>query len=398
MNYLNPDGFDGLDGFDGSIESAQLADCLDRLKKHYQKFVYLINEDDYPKLALWTFHTHVADVTYTSPRLLLESPIPGSGKTTVLEHLNKLCRNAHLIASAPTPALISRILNDDIHTLLLDEAHNTLNPDKPGMSDLVAIINSGYKKGATRPVLVPSKGGAWESADMPTYGPVVIAGNNPRLADDTRQRCISIRLLRDTLERASESDWELIEPDTLDLLAYVQETAEMTRELIRDCQPLLPAGCKNRDRERWKPLARIATVAGRGWATNATGLITRDLDNAKMESESTGNQLTPGEQLVTDLAEIFTPGTRFLSTARILETLISDNPEQWGWKSHYGKPLTVQRMGRMLNTYGVYSSKDGDTRGYYAGTFLNAWVSLGIREPSKPSEPSEPSGPAESRA
>jgi hypothetical protein len=98
-----------------------------------------------------------------------------------------------------------------------------------------------------------------------------------------------------------------------------------------------------------------------------------------------------------DLGEIFTPGTRFLATSRILETLVRDYPDQWGWKSQYGKPLTAQRMGRMLVTYGVYASKDGDTRGYYAGTFVNAWDSLGIREPSKPSEPSEPSEPAESR-
>jgi hypothetical protein len=393
MNHWTHDGSDGLDGYDGSKEGTQLADCLDRLEKHFREFVYLIQEDDYPKLALWTFHTHVADVTYTSPRLLLESPLPGSGKTTVLEHLNKLCRNAHLIASAPTPALISRILNDDIHTLLLDEAHNTLNPDKPGMSDLVAIINSGYKKGATRPVLVPSKGGSWESADMPTYGPVVIAGNNPRLADDTRQRCISIRLLRDTRERVSESDWELIEPDTLDLLTYVQETAELTRQLIKDCQPVLPDGCKNRDRERWKPLARIATVAGGRWEANAAGLIGRDLERARMENESTGNQLPPAVQLVTDLGEIFTPGTRFLATSVILETLIRKNPEHWGWKSPFGKDLTAQRMGKMLVQFSIYSSKDGDTRGYYTSPFVNAWEALGIREPSKPSEPSEPSEP-----
>jgi hypothetical protein len=274
----------------------------------------------------------------------------------------------------------------------LDEAHNTLNPDKPGMSDLVAILNSGYKKGAKRPVQVPGKGGAWEVIEMPTYGPVVIAGNNPRLADDTRQRCISIRLLRDTLERVTESDWELIDPDTLDLVAYVQETAELTRELIRDCQPPLPAGCKNRDRERWKPLARIATVAGGRWATNATGLIGRDLERARMENESTGNQLPPAVQLVTDLGEIFTPGTRFLATARIVESLIHDYPEQWGWNSPYGKDLTAQRMGQMLvRGFGISSGKDGDTRGYYAGPFVKVWEALGIREPSKPSEPSEPS-------
>ena len=36
-------------------------------------------------------------------------------------------------------------------------------------------------RGASRPVLVPTKGGGWEVREMPTYAAVAMAGNNPSL-------------------------------------------------------------------------------------------------------------------------------------------------------------------------------------------------------------------------
>jgi hypothetical protein len=386
------DGSDGSDGFDGSKVARELSDCLDQLEKHFRKYVFLIQPDDYKKLAVWAFHTHVADVTFTSPRLLLESPLPGSGKTTVLEHLNLLCLNAYQMAGAPTPALIGRLLDTGIHTFLLDEAHNIIDPKNPKNAELIAAVNGGYKYGAKRPVLIPGKGGTWEAANMSVYGPMAISGNNPQLADDTRERCITIRLLKDTRERVTESNWELIEPDTLDLAEYVATTAELAREAIRACQPRLPDGCKNRDRERWKPLARIATVAGRKWADDMREIITRELERAKVENESAGANVPPAIQLIVDLEKLFTPETNFLPTAVILAALNTEHPDRWGRLGPLGKDLTPQRMGRMLvRGFGITAGKDSDTRGYYVGPFIAAWEALGIREPSKPSEPSEPS-------
>ena len=54
--------------------------------------------------------------------------------------------------------MITRVLENGPRTLLIDEADRSLNQDKPGIDDLIAVLNSGYKKGATRPVLVPIKG------------------------------------------------------------------------------------------------------------------------------------------------------------------------------------------------------------------------------------------------
>ena len=97
---------------------------------------------------------------YTTPRLLIDSIAPGSGKTTVLEHLDHLCLNraaggGDVVGRADPP-----ILEKEMRTILLDEIQRTLVEGKPGVDEVIAVINSGYRRGATRPVLVP-KGRDW---------------------------------------------------------------------------------------------------------------------------------------------------------------------------------------------------------------------------------------------
>jgi hypothetical protein len=55
------------------------------------------------------------------------------------------------------------------------EAHRALRPDRPGVEDLLGIINTGYRHGATRPVLVPTKGGGWDADEMTAVAKVVAA-------------------------------------------------------------------------------------------------------------------------------------------------------------------------------------------------------------------------------
>ena len=44
---------------------------------------------------------------------------------------------------------------------------------------------------------------------MPTFAPVVMAGNNPKLPEDTKSRSIRVLLMPDTDGTAEESDWEV---------------------------------------------------------------------------------------------------------------------------------------------------------------------------------------------
>jgi hypothetical protein len=70
---------------------------------------------------------------------------------------------------------------------------------------MIAILNSGYKFGAARPVLVPVKGGGWEPRDMPTHAPVAMAGNSPYLPADTVSRLLRILLMPDLEDQSRKA-------------------------------------------------------------------------------------------------------------------------------------------------------------------------------------------------
>src|SRR3954453_5706149 len=75
------------------------ATVLDEVRAWLDRYICTVGENDLDLLALWAAHTHLVVEPYTSPRLVLDSPVPGSGKTTTLEHLERLCLTPIQMAS-----------------------------------------------------------------------------------------------------------------------------------------------------------------------------------------------------------------------------------------------------------------------------------------------------------
>ena len=385
-------------GSGGSTSSGgSLGDLIQEVREWLARFVFVLRDSDLDLLALWAIHTWVCEETYTTPRLLIDSPVPGSGKTTLLEHLSRLSKNPVQMAAVSSAAMLARITANEIRTLLIDEADRALNPKKPGVEDLIAILNSGYKRGGSRPVLVPSSKD-WIVQEMPTFSPVAIAGNTPLIPEDTRQRCLVVRLMPDLQSKVEESDWELLDPLAKELANRIEAVTNDFRDRIRDEHPSLPAGCVNRIKERWKPLKRIASVAGDYWANRVDQMILADLDSIRQLAESGDVQLSVNLQLAKDLFQIYEQEQGFLPTTTLVSRLIRLNPDQWSSASFYGKDLTAQRLGRILsNAFGINSVRSGDTaraRGYNQKQFEIVWRQLGISlvEPTEPTESDEPDG------
>lgn len=379
-------------------DGSELGAILRTVRDWMAEYICVVDDLDLDVLALWAAHTHVAFETYTTPRLVLDSSMPGSGKTTVLEHLQRFCLAPIQAASISSPALLTRMLNKQMRTILIDEVDRSLDPKKPGVEDLIAILNSGYKRGATRPVLVPAKGGEWDVSEMSTFSPVAMAGNAPHLPDDTRSRCIRVLLMPDIHGTVSASDWEEIEPDAVAIGDGLAQALDNHREEIKAIRPELPKGCNGRMREKWSPLARVAAVAGGGWPAIVWQLIERDLQEVEMEREEGLSNLPPAMVLLKDLHSIWDEGEPFIPTSKMITRLIEHNAHYWGEISAYGRSLTAQRMGRLIiQSTKVNSTKNAnDVRGYARDRFAKAWRQLGIDPGNKPSGTVEAVEPSES--
>lgn len=395
-------GSTGSTSSSGSLEGVQVdrtEPILDEVRDWLARYVRTTSPGDLDILALWAVHTHFVGVLYTSPRLLLDSPMPEAGKTTVVEHFNRLCFLPVQATALSSSALLARLIRKEPRTLLIDEADRNLDPKRDGVGDLLAVINSGYKRGGTRPVLVPVKGGDWEAEEMSTYSPVLMAGISPNLPDDTRSRCIRVVLMRDHDDTVEESDWEAIDPQAEHLAARIAAWSALVSDEVASSRPPLPEGIKGRARERWSPLMRVATAAGGRWPATVDQLATTEAEELKTEREEGHMQKRPSLVLIDHISEVWKPWETFVGSEDLVRRLVMAHPEMWGADSSYGRALTVQRMGRMLSdAYKVHTTRQGTddrTRGYTARSLDSATSGLGLPllgEPDGPVEPVEPDG------
>lgn len=383
------------------------ADVLDTVENWLSTYIRTAQDADLYVLTLWAAHTHLVTETYTSPRLLLDSPAPGAGKTTTLDHLQRLCHHPVQAASLSSPSLLARLLEKGPRTILVDEADRTLSPKMDGVGELLAVLNSGYRRGASRPVLVPDKeDGGWSPREMSTFGPVAMAGNSPDLPDDTRSRCIRVLLLPDYNGDAADSDWQFIEDDAALIHEQLTSWADDVRDEVATLRPEYPDGLRGRNRERWAPLLKVATVAGGPWPSRCLDLIADDLDDQDADREAGIERMPRHVQLLRDIAEVWPADEEFMHTPRMVDALQNYRPDWWGALNQYGV-LTAQGMGRMLSShYNVRAdrlSKDTGQgrRGYYLQSFLSSWRSFGVsvdysptpvRKPAKPDKSTEPAG------
>jgi hypothetical protein len=354
---------------------------LQKIRDWLCTYISTIADADLDLLTLWAAHTHLVIETYTTPRLQIDSPVPESGKTTVLEHLLRLSMRPVLMSSLASPALLTRMLDIEQRTLLIDEADRSLNPDKEGIADLFAVINSGYKRGATRPVLVPGGNNQWEVAEMPTFAAVAMAGNSPNLPDDTRTRIIRVLLLPDLAGTVEESNWEEIEADALELHDQLAFWADQVRADVRTNRPGLPDGIIARFREKWSPLKRVAVAAGGDWPARVDEMALQDKKVYEVDKEDGLIQEKPAIVLLRHIHEVWPGNESFLPSTELIELLISLYPSKWGKEGPFGKPLTTKRLGGMLaKSYNIHSDQPthGGHRGYHRSAFIKPWTRMGV--------------------
>lgn len=324
-------------------------EVLDEVCTFLARFSAFPSEHCAPTLALWYAHTHATEAFYVTPRLVLDSAEPESGKTRVLEVAQFLVCAPEMTISATTAALF-RMVGDGPITILFDEVDTIFNPRNGGnYEDLRAMLNAGYKHSATIARCV-GDAKAMKVERFPVYAPAALAGITGGMPATITTRAITIHMRRrartETVEPFKERHVAReAAPIRGRLAARIGQAADRLAQAV----PEMPEGVTDRAAEIWEPLIAIADEAGGHWPDTARAACTHFVTHAADQPASLGIRL------LADLRTLFTSrDTDRMPTHDILTALNELDEAPWA-EIGSGKPLDARRLGRLLGKYGVHA-------------------------------------------
>lgn len=363
---------------------------LDDVHRFVGRFCVLPDKHALVAVALWAAHAHMVSTFYTTPRLAVLSPEAASGKTRLLDVLDLLVPESLLTLNA-SPAAVFRTLAIKQVTLLFDEvdAVFTKRGQDDAHEDLRALLNAGYKRGATIPRCVGPK---HEVTMFPVFCAVALAGLGD-LPDTIMSRSIILRMRRRASHEPVESFRTREQEDPgHELRDRLAEWARREESTIGTAWPVLPDGIVDRPAEVWEPLIMIADRAGGHWPADTRAACVALCKVAE------DRRVSLGVRLLGDLRIVFGDAVA-LHTETIVERLIDG--ERHGleadapWADLRGKPLGKRGLASMLQRYSVRPTKvtvgGRSLQGYRAEHLWDPWTrylpSPGSGQPEHPELP-----------
>lgn len=349
-----------LDAKDIEVDGAQL---LNDVSEFAGKFFAFPTPHYVAAMTLWILHTWAVSAFYVTPRLVIDSPEPGCGKTRVLEVLVLLCRSAKLTLSATTASLYRRIAKagDQPPTILQDEADAVFGSRAPMAEDLRALFNAGYKRGAT---VDRCEGDAKNIRvqEFPVFAPVALAGLAGKMSKTVLDRAVVFHMRhRAPGEKVAEFRERDAATDAAVLRSQLDAWSASAFDALAAARPNMPAGVEDRAAEVWEALLAVADVADPegDWPERARAACRYFVLDAEEE------ELSLGVRLLRDIRRTFESRERMFSVDIV--TALTGDPEM-EWADLWGKPLDQARLAKELKRYGVRSHTirigNGRAKGY----------------------------------
>jgi hypothetical protein len=317
-------------------------EVLDDVAAFTAQFSSFPTEHCAPALALWYAHTHIADRLHVTPRLILSSAEPGSGKTRVLEVAQYLVAAPEMTISATTAALLRLVAQGPI-TILFDEVDTIFRAGSSGHGEaLRGLLNAGYKRTAT-----VARVGNGCVQRLPAYAPAALAGIAGNMPATITSRAITIHMRR---RKVNESVQPFRERAVVKQARPIRDALATwvcsVVDQISRAEPEMPEGVVDRSAEIWEPLLAIADAAGGHWPETARRCCTHFVVEA-------GPQITSlGVQLLADICGIYAARSvdRMASTELLaVLTELDESP----WANLHGRPLDARRLAKEVSRYGV---------------------------------------------
>jgi hypothetical protein len=354
------------------VDSERLfREVTERILKHV-----VLTADQAMAVALWVMFTWVHDkAAVHSPLLLVTSPEPNCGKSTMLGLIGYLVRRSIVSVSIKGPALF-RSIEKWQPTFIIDEADTALaNND-----DLKEVVNSGWTRGQS---VVRCDPETYEPRPFSTFAPKAIGMRGRNLPDTTLSRAVIIEMQRKLPgERVTDFD-HTDDPHLKELRRKLSRWAEDHGEQLASDMPMIPDGFHNRVRADWKLLLAIAELAGTASKARKAAMA---VENVQATFET-----SLGVELLHDARAFFeaNPERDAVFTKELIEWLVAAPERPWGAYGRARKPITDRQIAKLLGAYRIISGtvRVGavTNKGYRREHFEEAWK----RYPKLKSKPDE---------
>lgn len=369
-SLFNPDQPMTPDGMQADAASIDGAGLLDRIHAFTRRFICYPSDHASTSHVLWIAHTHLMEAWFSTPRLAVLSPEPGSGKSRVLEITALLVPNPLLSVNSSASFILRTMADQDNRpTVLYDEIDAIFGPNARGNEDLRAMINAGYRRGAMIGRCYIEKGKVL-TEQLATYAAVALGGLG-NLPDTIMSRSVIIRMRKRAAGEKVEPFQPRVHEGQADALR--SELAEWTASIARmaeTAQPAMPDCIVDRNADVWGPLFTVADLAGGAWPEAVRMAATDAVMSAK-----TTERPSLGAQLLADIHACFGDADR-ITTVDLLSRLLADDEAPWG--DLRGRKIDARKLADMLREYGIRSSTirmpNGQTpKGYKREAFHDAW-------------------------
>ncbi len=365
-----------------------LEPLLDTVEAFLRQYVRL-TDAQYVAVVLWIAHAHALDATSTTPYLHVTSAEAESGKSRLLECLEPLVPRP-MYAASMTPAVLFRAVEKFSPTLLVDEADNLLR-DKEAKSELLGLLNAGYRRGALAYRI--GGGNRDELQHFETFSAKCIAGLDALVAT-LASRCLRIEMQRRRQDEAVDDFFrEDAHAQAAPIRVELAEWADATVEALRPARPVR-LGVRDRLEEALRLPLAIAEAAGERWETRARVAF------RELAGDSADGSLSERTTLLADVAAVFEAhgDPVELTTAELLDGLLELEESPWRtWWGIVDKVGAVQaakgaprKLSSHLRSFKIKSRDVGPVnarrKGYRRAEFEDAWARY-LPAPASPPDP-----------
>ena len=221
----------------------------------FLKRYIVVSEEFYYVLVSYIMMTYIYVLFQVIPYLWINGE-KGTGKSTIMKLLNKLCFNP-LFCSNINPANIFRQIDNDGSTIILDEFEKMYGEEK---QEIVKLLNQGFNKDGVVPRCVGQNN---QIKKFRSFSPKIMGGIT-NIDDVLFERCIKyttvrIKDIKVTKYRENRKTEKEIDDIVQDLYIFGLVYAEGIKK-IYDNREVEFEGNTFREDDLWNPLLCIAKV------------------------------------------------------------------------------------------------------------------------------------------